>query len=152
MRSTTVTVLIAAISRTGLTRGRLAPMASVHRWAAGSPTVTLGRLLAAYCHSDASVSVDASANPYKFHHYGVNLIGFDHGHSIRETVRLAALMANECRDVWGQTVYREWHRIKSYNWQKRGGMAFVWDHDAGPICRLQVNVSSYTGQIMGRKS
>jgi hypothetical protein len=49
------------------------------------------------------VTVDASASPYKFFHYGVNLIGFDHGHSIRQAVRLAALMANECRI----TVYPE---------------------------------------------
>ncbi len=146
---------------------------------------TLGRLLRAYYRHDNSVLVNASVDPYKFHHYGVNLIGFEHGHSIHQTVRLAALMANECRDVWGQTVYREWHlgdqhrkgsskpsvmeeqgvsveflpgltppnewhRLKSFNWQKRAGMAFVWDRSAGPIARLQVNVNSYTGKIMGR--
>lgn len=60
-------------------------------------------------HNDANVTVDASASPYEFLHYGVNLIGFDHGHSIRQAVRPAALMANECRQAWSQTVYREWH-------------------------------------------
>jgi hypothetical protein len=144
---------------------------------------TLGRLLNAYYHRDDTVSVDATASPYKFHHFGVNLIGFEHGHSIRDPIRLAALMANECRDIWSQTVYREWHlgdqhrkgsskpstfeeqgvsveylpgltpscewaRLKSFNWQKRAGMAFVWDHDAGPIARLQININSYTGKVM----
>lgn len=144
---------------------------------------TLGRLLQAYYHNDKNVEVDASASPYKFFKWGVNLIGFDHGHSIRP-IRLAALMANECRDVWNETVYREWHigdqhrkgaakpvmmeeqgvsieylpgltpanewhRIKSYNWQKRGAMAFVWDKEAGPVARLQVNIDSYTGRVMG---
>ena len=92
-------------------------------------------------------------------------------------------MANECKDAWSQTVYREWHcgdqhrkgsgkpmmfeeqgvsveflpgltppnewhRIHSYNWQKRAGMAFVWDYTAGCIARIQTNVNSYTGEIM----
>ncbi len=70
---------------------------------------TLGRVIQAYYHNDNRVEVDASSSPYKFHHFGVNLIGFEHGHSIRQTVRLAALMANECASVWGKTLYREWH-------------------------------------------
>ncbi len=70
---------------------------------------TLGRLLQAYYHADKDVEVHADASPCKFHHFGVNLIGFEHGHSIRQVVRLAALMANECREAWAQTSYREWH-------------------------------------------
>lgn len=143
---------------------------------------SLGRVLSAYYRNDKNVEVDASSSPYKFHHYGVNLLGFDHGHSIKP-IRLASLMANECRDVWGETIYREWHcgdqhrkgsgspvlfeeqsvsveylpsitppnewhRVKSFNWQKRAAMGFVWDKESGPIARLQVNVDSYTGEIM----
>jgi len=146
--------------------------------------IALGRILNAYYHNDKNVEIDASSSPYKFHLYGVNLIGFEHGHSIRQQVRLAALMANECRlEGWqqarfcefhlgdqhrkgsskpsmleeqgvsveflpGLTPPNEWHRIHSYNWQKRAGMAFVWDKTAGPICRFQVNVDNYTGKIM----
>lgn len=144
---------------------------------------TLGRFLHAYYRNDANVEVDASASPYKFEHYGVNLIGFEHGHSVIPQVRLAALMANECRDIWSQTVYREWHlgdqhrkgsnkpssfeeqgvsveflpslvmpnewsRLKSFNWQKRAGMAFVWDKKAGPVMRLQANINSYNHKLM----
>jgi len=146
---------------------------------------TLGRLLQAYYHNDNRIEVDASARPYKFHHFGVNLIGFEHGHSIHQTVRLAALMANECRDIWGETTYREWHlgdqhrkgsskpsmmeeqgvsieflpgltppnewhALKGLNYQKRAGMAFVWDKKNGPVARFQVNINTYTGKIMGK--
>ena len=144
----------------------------------------LGRLLRAYYHNDKNVSINAEPSPYKFHHYGVNLIGFEHGHSIKQPVRLAALMANECRDIWSKTVYREWHlgdqhrkgsnkpsmleeqgvsveylpgltapnewhRLKSFNWQKRAGLGFIWDKTCGPISRLQVNINNYTEKIMG---
>jgi hypothetical protein len=69
---------------------------------------TLGHVLKARYHHDKAVTVDASPSTYKFYHYGTNLLGFDHGHHIKP-VRLAALMAHECRDIWGQTTYREWH-------------------------------------------
>jgi len=143
----------------------------------------MGKLISAYYRNDENIEVDDSASPYKFHHYGVNLIGLEHGHSVKPIIRLGTLMANECRDVWAQTVYREWHvgdqhrkgsskpntleeqgvsieylpgltppnewhRLKSYNWQKRAAMSFVWDKHAGPIARLQVNIDSYTGKIM----
>jgi hypothetical protein len=40
-----------------------------------------------------------------------------------------------------------WHREKSFNWQKRGAMAWVWDREAGPVARLQVNLNSVTGDF-----
>lgn len=145
--------------------------------------VALGRILKAYYHNDENFEIDAGPSPYKFHNFGVNLLGFEHGHSIRQTVRLAALMANECREIWSTTVYREWHlgdqhrkgsskpsmfeeqgvsveylpgltppnewhRIHSYNWQKRAGMAFIWDKTAGCVARFQRNIDNYTGLIM----
>jgi hypothetical protein len=146
---------------------------------------TLGRILNAYYHNDQNVEVDCTADPYKFHKFGVNLIGFEHGHSV-QPLRLASLMANECRTTgWADARYcewhlgdqhrkgsskpsmheeqgvsveylpgltppNEWHRLKAYNWQKRAGMAFVWDYDRGPIARLQVNIDNYTGEIMGK--
>jgi len=145
--------------------------------------IALSRIFKAYYHNDENFEIDASMSPYKFHKFGVNLLGFEHGHSIRQQVRLAALMANECKDIWAQTVYREWHlgdqhrkgsgkpsmfeeqgvsieflpglvppnewhRIHSYNWQKRAGMAFIWDKTAGCIARFQVNIDNYTGLIM----
>jgi len=140
---------------------------------------TLARVLNAYYRNDQNVIVDADSSPYKFHRYGVNLIGFEHGHHISNT-RLPALMANERPADWSQTIYREWHlgdqhrkgsgkpssmeeqgvsveylpaltppnqwhRLKGFNWQKRGAMAFVWDYHTGPEARLQSNIDTYTG-------
>lgn len=144
---------------------------------------TLGHILKAYYRNNSNVTVDASSSPYKFHRYGTNLIGYEHGHSVAQ-VRLAALMANECPKDWSETSYREWHcgdqhrkgsgkpssfeeqgvsveylpgltppnewhRLKSYNWQKRGALAYVWDYHTGPTARLQANLNSYTGRPTG---
>ena len=144
---------------------------------------SMGRLLGAYYHNDNNVEIDDSPTPYKFHRFGVNLLGFEHGHAVKPAIRLAALMANEAKDDWADTVYREWHlgdqhrkasakpstfaeqgvsieylpgltppnewsNSHGYNWQKRAVMAFVWDYTAGPLARLQVNIDSYTGEIM----
>jgi hypothetical protein len=146
----------------------------------------LGRVLQAYYKNDPDVAVDATPSPYKFHEYGCNLIGYEHGHSVA-AIRLAALMANEAPDAWARTKngYREWHlgdqhrkgsakpsmmeeqgvsieylpsitapnewhRLKGFNWQKRGTMAFVWNFTRGPLARLQVNVDRYLNRLMGR--
>jgi hypothetical protein len=144
---------------------------------------TMARVMNAWFHNNENVTVDCSPSPYKFHKFGVNLIGFEHGHSVSQ-IRLAALMANECTGVqgihprwdwWQTSKYREWHlgdqhrkgsakpsvleeqgvsveflpsitapnewhRLKSFNWQKRGAMAWLWDWDTGPLARLQVNI------------
>lgn len=68
----------------------------------------LGRVLAAYFHNDDGVWVDAGPEPYKFFRYGVSLIGLDHGHSINP-IRLGGIMAQEKREEWATTTYREWH-------------------------------------------
>ncbi len=47
------------------------------------------------------------------------------------------------------TPANEWHRLKGFNWQKRGGTAFVYDFASGPLARLQVNFDNYTGKHMG---
>jgi len=71
----------------------------------------LGRVLCGYYHNDKNVTIYADESPYKFWRFGVNLIGYEHGHSVRPAIRLAALMANECPEHWLATKhgYREWH-------------------------------------------
>lgn len=69
---------------------------------------TLSRVVRAWFHTDPNIIVDASADPYKFHRFGVNLIGFDHGHSI-SPIRLAGLMANERPYDLAEVRYKEWH-------------------------------------------
>jgi hypothetical protein len=149
---------------------------------------TLARVMNAWFHNDENVTVDASPSPYKFKHYGCNLIGFQHGSGLAQ-IRLAALMANEMPQAWADTdggyrewhlcdqhrkgsakpsameeqgvsveflpsitVPNEWHRDKSFNHQKRGAMAWVWDREIGPMARLQVNLSNRDNQSqMGGK-
>lgn len=144
----------------------------------------LGLMIESYFHNDENVTVDASASPYKFWKYGVNLVGFEHGHSVAQ-VRLAAVMANETRtNGWADARYcewhlgdqhrkgsakpsmmeeqgvsveflpgltppNEWHRIKSYNHQKRAGVAFIWDYDKGQRQRILSNIDSVSGEPMG---
>ena len=135
---------------------------------------TMGRLLRAYFRNCPGVLVDDSSSPYKFHRFGVNLIGYEHGHSVSQ-IRLASLMANERPQDWAETRYREWHlgdqhrkgsakpsaleeqgvsvefipgivapnewhRLKGFNHQQRGAMAFVWDENTGPVARIQHNI------------
>lgn len=135
---------------------------------------TLGRTLLNRFWNDENITVQADPSPYKFKEWGVNLIGFEHGHSI-PPIRMAGLMANECKEAWARTKYREWHlgdqhrkgsgkpamfeeqgvsieylpsivapnewhRLKAFNHQKRGALAFIWDDKEGPIARVGVNL------------
>lgn len=144
---------------------------------------SMGRVMNAWFRNDPGVTVDASASPYKFWRFGENLVGFEHGHSVAQ-IRLAALMANECKDLWAKTSFREWHlgdqhrkgsskpsameeqgvsveylvgltppnewhRLKGFNWQKRGATGFIWNHDMGLEARIQKNINSYTGLPTG---
>jgi hypothetical protein len=145
---------------------------------------TLAHVLWAYFHQDKNVVVDTSSSPYKFHRFGCNLIGYEHGHSVKP-IRLAALMANEQPDHWsatkngyrefhlgdqhrkgsakpsmleeqgvsveyipGLTPANEWHKLKGFNHQQRGAMAFVWDYTAGPIARFQMTIGSRSNEIL----
>lgn len=56
------------------------------------------------------VDVESDESPYRFHRFGCNLIGFEHGHAVAP-IRMAALMANERPQDWSETHggYREWH-------------------------------------------
>jgi hypothetical protein len=72
---------------------------------------TMARVMRAHYRSDENVTVNASPSPYKFVHYGCNLIGFKHDSKPSNQVRLAAVMANEMPEAWAATDggYREWH-------------------------------------------
>lgn len=143
----------------------------------------LARLLKAFYRTEPSVHVDASTSPYKFHRFGVNLIGFEHGHSIKP-IRMSGLLANERRHDWAEVEYKEWHlgdqhrkgsadfeeqgvsiehvpgivapnswhRIKSYNHQKRGAFAYVYDFYTGPIARFQHNISQYHHKPLSKEN
>ena len=42
----------------------------------------------------------------------------------------------------------DWHRMRSFNRQKRGAMAFLWDHELGPELRLGINLlGDYSNRV-----
>ena len=51
----------------------------------------------------------------------------------------------------GLVAPNEWHKLKSFNFQKRGAFGFVWDYEGGQINRIQVNIDKYTGKFMDSK-
>lgn len=73
-------------------------------------TFAMGRLIDAYFYNNENVEVEADEAPYRFHRFGCNLVGFEHGHAVAP-IRMAALMANERPQDWAETHggYREWH-------------------------------------------
>jgi hypothetical protein len=84
----------------------------------------LAHVLKAYfAKEEDHVQVDASSSPYKFHRCGVNLIGYEHGHSVK-AMRLPTLMANECREIWNETEYHEWHLGDQHRKGSPAGMTF----------------------------
>lgn len=71
-------------------------------------TFTLGVALEAYFHADPRITVENTPKPRKYVRYGVNLIGFAHGHN-EPHKRLPGLMPVEVPDDWALTRYREFH-------------------------------------------
>lgn len=122
-----------------------------------------------YCNTN-DVEVDLSPTPRKYHLYGSNLIGFAHGEN--EGKRLEGLMQIEAPEMWGKSVWREyhlghlhsesvttkngivfrrissitapdaWHSEKGFLGATRQATAFVWDKDRGLEVILNSNVVS----------
>lgn len=118
-----------------------------------------------YAHTE-TIDVDLSPTPRKYHLYGDNLIGFAHGEN--EGKRLEGLMQIEAPEMWGKSIFREfhmghlhtessvtkngivfrrisaitatdaWHSEKGFIGSVRQAQAFVWDREQG----LQVIVNS----------
>lgn len=45
----------------------------------------------------------------------------------------------------------EWHKLKSFNFQKRGAVGWIWSDRYGPVDKLQCHISKYTGLPLGRQ-
>lgn len=69
---------------------------------------TLGMVLEAAFEADPRVSVDVSPRPRKYREYGVNLLGFAHGHE-EPHKRYPMLMPVEEPEAWSHTKFREFH-------------------------------------------
>ena len=115
-----------------------------------------------------SVTVDLSATPRKYRLFGVNLIGYSHGE--KEGKRLEGLMQVEAPELWGKSIFREFHmghlhteltktnngiifrRISAItatdSWHVENGFigsvrqaqAFIWDKELGLQAILNSNV------------
>ena len=115
-----------------------------------------------------SVTVDLSATPRKYRLFGKNLIGYSHGE--KEGKRLEGLMQVEAPELWGKSVFREFHmghlhteltktnngiifrRISAItatdSWHVENGFigsvrqaqAFIWDKELGLQAILNSNV------------
>jgi len=72
------------------------------------------KYLEAWYRNDPNVGIDTDAYPRKYHLYGNTLLGYTHGEendrgTKEKASRLASLMPNEARDLWGQAIFHEFH-------------------------------------------
>ena len=115
-----------------------------------------------------SVTVDLSATPRKYRLFGKNLIGYSHGE--KEGKRLEGLMQVEAPELWGKSIFREfhmghlhteltktnngiifrrisaitatdsWHVDNGFIGSVRQAQAFIWDKELGLQAILNSNV------------
>lgn len=77
--------------------------------------------LAAIFRANKHVKIDNSPSHRKYMQYGVNLNGYMHGDEVKHA-DLPALMAQECKQMWADTIYRSW---RLGHWHKRKETRYV---------------------------
>lgn len=70
-------------------------------------SIHIARTLEAWYRNDKSVEIDAEPMLRKYFVYGENLLGFTH-HDQEKLATLPQLMADEAREHWSKTWFREW--------------------------------------------
>jgi len=70
-------------------------------------TVALRHILRAYFRKDDRVTIDDAKTTRKYVTHGKVLLGLTHGDKAKK--RLGELMPAEVPDLWGKSLYREWH-------------------------------------------
>lgn len=68
----------------------------------------LGEVIAAWFRDHPNITVDNTAPQRKYWRHGNVLLGFTHGDKEKPDT-LPLLMAQEAKELWADTVYREWH-------------------------------------------
>lgn len=71
-------------------------------------TFYLGDALECWYHNNQNVHIDNVAKTRKYYEYGKVLLGFTHGDA-ETTKKLPTLMQFEVPQLWGNSLYREWH-------------------------------------------
>lgn len=73
------------------------------------PTFYLGEILNAIYENNPNILIDCSRHQRKYFRYGANLLGFAHGDKeCRNISNLPLMMAEEKKEDWATTKYREW--------------------------------------------
>lgn len=131
----------------------------------------LGDSLECYFHNYGDVAVDNSPKARKYVHYGQTLLLFTHGDKGKR-VGYPLLMANEERELFGQTRFHEihtghlhttkleeqhgvrvrilpslspadaWHAENGFVGNQRNAEAFVWDKEEGLVAQYYYNDDS----------
>lgn len=70
--------------------------------------VALALAMSFYFHNEPRVVVDVGLGLYKYHRFGRCLFGSHHGHGAKAQ-DLPLIMAEDCKEDWGQTDHRVWH-------------------------------------------
>lgn len=99
----------------------------------------LGDSLEAWFHNNENVRIDNSASPRKYYNYGKVLLGLTHG-SEENINYLPGIMAQEVPDLWGKTLYREFHLGHLHH---RKSKAFL------PTTEIQGTVVRYMSSLSG---
>jgi len=99
----------------------------------------LGDSLEAWFHNNENVHIDNSASPRKYYNYGKVLIGLTHG-SEENINHLPGIMAQEEPELWGKTLYREFHLGHLHH---RKSKAFL------PSTEVQGTVVRYMSSLSG---
>lgn len=99
----------------------------------------LGDSLEAWFHNNENVRIDNSASPRKYYNYGKVLLGLTHG-SEENINYLPGIMAQEVPDLWGKTLYREFHLGHLHH---RKSKAFL------PTTEVQGTVVRYMSSLSG---
>ena len=68
----------------------------------------LGDALECWYHNNKNVHIDNLARSRKYYSYGKVLLGFTHGYN-ENIKKLPNLMQFEVPQLWGNSLYREWH-------------------------------------------
>jgi hypothetical protein len=68
----------------------------------------LGDALECWYHNSKNVKIDNNAKCRKYYDYGKILLGFTHGDAVTMK-NLSYLMQYEVPQLWGNSLYREWH-------------------------------------------
>jgi predicted phosphodiesterase len=129
----------------------------------------LGQYIKAWFKNHANVTVDNSPTQRKYYVFGQNLLGFTHGNEEKHD-KLPMIMANEQKENWSKTKYREihlghlhqeivkefsgvkvrvipslcppdsWHVSKGYVGSMRGAQAFLYDSEFGLVATYYYNL------------